>query len=456
LGTKWPFEAILENPKLKVGLVHTGIPALDIEYADRSRDALFRKLKELECDIIGYERAVVESGQALAAAESMRKADVDLLVVLAGTFTQDPVMLNIVQNVNAPVVLWAVPEPAIKDSPGGLTRSGALVGTIMNSSAMTKMGMRFKVIFGEPTDTKSFGKLRNTVEAVKVLKTLRTSRIGIVGHHSPGFYDGSVDEVALKQSVGTELVHIDLSELYSAMEKTPVSDARRAHEAATRNGGRVVGLTPEERLRDGRIYLGLKRIVESQKLDAVAVKCWPELSFSSCFALSMLSNVGVPGGCEGDINATLTMLTLQLLTGQPVFLCDVFHLDEKKNTILTYHCGAAATSLASKQKDINIRKHPLGRGATVEFPVKAGRVTIARMGSLAGRYRMFIAGGEALHTKQIVRGNPLEVRLDAKVDDFLRTVTMRGIEHHFLMVHGDWSDILEEMCDIAGFEKIVL
>jgi len=50
----------------------------------------------------------------------------------------------------------------------------------------------------------------------------------------------------------------------------------------------------------------------------------------------------------------------------------------------------------------------------------------------------------------------LEVKLDVKVDDFLRTVTTRGVEHHFLMVHGDWSDILKEMCDVAGFEKILV
>jgi len=69
---------------------------------------------------------------------------------------------------------------------------------------------------------------------------------------------------------------------------------------------------------------------------------------------------------------------------------------------------------------------------------------------------MFITSGEAIRTKQIVRGNPLEVRLDVKVDDFLRTVTTRGVEHHLLMVHGDWSEILSEMCEIAGFEKMTV
>jgi L-fucose isomerase-like protein len=150
------------------------------------------------------------------------------------------------------------------------------------------------------------------------------------------------------------------------------------------------------------------------------------------------------------------MLTLQRLTGQPVFLCDVFHLDEKKNTILTYHCGAAASSLAYNKNEISIRKHAQGIGATVEFPIKPGRVTIARIGSCVGKYRMFIASGEAIRTKQIVRGNPLEVRLDSKVEDFLKTVTSRGVEHHMLMVHGNWTDILSEMCDIAGFERITV
>jgi L-fucose isomerase-like protein len=437
----------------KIGLVYTGIVALDMKYAAESRDALLRKLSQLGYEIVVHDRPVMESGEGLSAAAAMRKADVDLLVVLVGTFTQDPVMTNLVQSVHVPVVFWAVPEVALKGPPGGPSNSGGLVGAIMNASALSKMGMRFKVIFGEPTDQKAFAKLKNTIEAVRVLKVLRTSKVGIVGYHSPGFYDGSVDEVALKQHVGTELVHIDLSEVNSMMQTIAENDAKKTHNDVT---SKVLELTPEERIRDGRIFLALRRLVEECKLDAVTVKCWPELKFSSCFALSRLSDAGIPGGCEGDVNATVTMLTLQRLTGQPVFLCDVFHLDEKKNTILTYHCGAAASSLASNKKEIAIRKHAQGIGATVEFPIKPGRVTIARMGSCAGKYRMFIASGEAVRTKQIVRGNPLEVRLDSKVDDFLRIVTSRGIEHHMLMVHGNWTDVLSEMCDIAGFERITV
>jgi L-fucose isomerase-like protein len=112
--------------------------------------------------------------------------------------------------------------------------------------------------------------------------------------------------------------------------------------------------------------------------------------------------------------------------------------------------------LASKKNEVAIRRHAQGIGATVEFPIKPGRVTIVRMGNCAGKYRMFIASGEAIRTKQIVRGNPLEVRLDSKVDDFLKTVTSRGIEHHMLIVHGNWAEILSEMCEIAGFESITV
>jgi len=437
----------------RLGLVYTGIAALDMKYAEECRNVLLKKLKELGHEIVTYDRGVVDSAEALHAAERMRTADVHLLVILVGTFTQDPVMTNLVQNVSVPVVFWAVPEVALRGPPGGPSNSGGLVGVIMNASALSKMGMRLKVIFGEPSDAKAFKKLRNTIEAARVLSSLRTSRIGLVGYHSPGFYDGSVDEVALKQHVGTELVHIDLSELNSIMSRMDETHAKHAHEEVT---NKILGLTQEERIRDGRIFLGLKQIAQENKLDAVAVKCWPELSFSSCFALSRLSDSGIPGGCEGDINATLTMLTLQRLTGQAVFLCDVFHLDDRKNTILTYHCGAAAASLASKKGEISIMKHPLGCGATVEFPVKPGRVTIARMGNSAGKYRMFIATGEALRTRQIVRGNPLEIRLDCKVDDFLKAVTSKGVEHHMLIVHGDWSEILSEICEIAGFEKMTV
>jgi len=80
----------------KLGLVHTGIAALDMKYADDSRDSLLRELSHLGHEIVTHDRAVVESSEGLSAAERMRRGDIDLLVVVVGTFTQDPVMTNLV------------------------------------------------------------------------------------------------------------------------------------------------------------------------------------------------------------------------------------------------------------------------------------------------------------------------------------------------------------------------
>lgn len=37
---------------------------------------------------------------------------------------------------------------------------------------------------------------------------------------------------------------------------------------------------------------------------------------------------------------------------------DIFHIDEKENVIFTYHCGAAATTLAADASRIKLMKHP--------------------------------------------------------------------------------------------------
>ena len=98
----------------------------------------------------------------------------------------------------------------------------------------------------------------------------------------------------------------------------------------------------------------------------------------------------------------------------------------------------------------------MGEGVTAEFPVKPGRVTVMRLGNVPSAFRMLIAGGEAVETEQIVRGNPLEVRLGINVRDFLERVTSEGIEHHYLMVHGNVMDELTELCDLLGIAKVVI
>lgn len=440
----------------KVGFAVTGIAALNLEAAAQAGKAAQRQLKEAGLDIVAIDGVVTDTAAAKQAAETLKRENVGVLLVLVGTFTQDPVLLKLHGLVGAPTLLWAIPEHGLFEVPNKEVDMGSLVGAMMNASALRRMDAKYRLVFGGVDDPTSINQITTFARAAEVTQKLHEAKVGLVGYRAPGFYDATVDEVLLKKVVGPEIIHVDLTELTSEMDKTSDQDAIDTIAELERKGYKVSGPSPSEQIREAKIYLSLRRLAQKYGLSAVSVKCWPELQFSSCLSLSLLSDQGIPGGCEGDINGAVTMLLLHYLTGSPVFFCDVFHLDEKKNSLLTYHCGAAALSLAPTKAAVTIAKHPLGVGLTAEFPIRPGAVTLARLGHIGGRYRLLIAQGEALPTTQLVRGNPSEIRLKVPVSEFLRRVSTEGIEHHYLVVHGDVKDELVQFCELSGIEEIVL
>ena len=88
------------------------------------------------------------------------------------------------------------------------------------------------------------------------------------------------------------------------------------------------------------------------------------------------------------------------------------------------------------------------KGVTDEFPLKAGRVTLARLGETrdGDGFRMLIATGTGLDTDLFVRGNPLKIKFDAGCDALRDEVINNGWEHHYALMYGDQSKALFDLC----------
>ena len=75
-------------------------------------------------------------------------------------------------------------------------------------------------------------------------------------------------------------------------------------------------------------------------------------------------------------------------------------------------------------------------GGILETIVTGVSAMADAMGTAAG------TAGTALDTDQILRGNPLNVKFDRRIPEMVDTVIENGIEHHYVVVHGDIMDKL--------------
>jgi L-fucose isomerase-like protein len=188
----------------------------------------------------------------------------------------------------------------------------------------------------------------------------------------------------------------------------------------------------------------LNEIAREEKLDGLAVRCWPEffteMGCSACGALSLLSDQQTPSSCEADVNGTVTQLILQWLSEQPAFGTDIVAVDAAANATILWHCGQAPLSMADPafqpQGTIHSnRRLPL----LMEFPLKPGRVTLARLSQATGELSLVVGRGEMLSAPPSFSGTSGVIRFERPAGQVLDTLLGRGLEHHLALTYGDYS-----------------
>ncbi len=188
-------------------------------------------------------------------------------------------------------------------------------------------------------------------------------------------------------------------------------------------------------------------------------------------AASLLSEEGIPAHIhEHDVPAAITELLLRYLTDLPAYTGEFNYIEDLSgNRFKLGHTGFSAFSLAENPKEIRLAKFEMYRAVTgkeggveVNFHVRPGRVTLAKLGGRAvdGRLRMFIAGGEVVRPSEEMKKSSSGcfacIKPDAPIREFLHAIISEGVEHHLLLVHRDVRAELEAFCDISEIQKIVV
>lgn len=446
------------SSEIKVGLMVTSTPHFPVEEAKKSMDEINHLFPLSKNSLVGP-YLVTNSEEAEKVAKKFKVEDVDILVMVQGAFTWDDIPVRTTQELgNIPLLMWALPELPMAE--GGKLSTNSLCGAIMNCSALKKLGKSFKFVYGAPKKREVLNSLKRYFKVLSVVKRLRHSRYCLVGYRPTGFYNSTFDELLARRVLGIETVHLSLADVLEYALDIP--DEKVENEVnKIKNKWKVGEATQRDLYNSVKFHKFLVDFSCENEIHCYGLKCWPEFfkrKLSVCFVISWLIDGGIVTGCEADFSGTVTMLLEYYLTGKVPWLADLVHIDEKENTAIFWHCGAAPSSLASSRSEVILQKQfrSLDRGTSIEFPLKTGRVTIARLGITEGKYRIFITTGEALPTEMILRGNPSIVKMDVSVKELLKAIVDNGIEHHYAIVYGDHKHDLVELCQLLNIDTIII
>jgi L-fucose isomerase-like protein len=380
-------------------------------------------------------------------ASAARKAgasfgDVDALCVIAATWFEDYLVQDVLAAMgdSAPVIAWGLP---------GL-HTGSLCGTQQLCCVLKELGYTYRFVYGELEDEATQARVLAVSQAAAARRTLRRTRVGRIGSRLPGMTEVAVDEVALRAVLGPRLIERPLDWLTSRAEAADGKEAEEIWARASGNAGSV-GVPDSAGLLASRYYLALREFLRAEEISAFTVECYPQLMGQVCLPIALLAEEDVVGACEGDVNSAVGMRLLSWFSGGPVHNTDLLADDPKENTIIFSHCGSGAFCLASSQDEVVLDSCRLmDTGVTVQYPGRPGRVTGVNLVGPSGDYRLGLFGGDAVPTELVFPGNPLKVRLDVPVPDFLEEVAEAGLGHHWMIGEGDAIPAFLEFGRLTG------
>lgn len=440
--------------KFQIAYIPIGVPTFHLESAQKEFDKSVTLLQSL-CDNVAVPKEMLLSLDLLH--EFMDGIEPDLIVLQNITFANAAYASEVLKRFDAPLVLWTLREPVID---GGRLRLNSLTGAYSATNTIKAFREEpFEYVFGSPEEDKVKETVAAFVRAAEVKYKMRNMKLAAVGHTPQGFGFGRATDAEMMKNFGVTLESIEAREL---IDKAKTFTDEDVADYLADAGERMCGLdaTPEKnRLDFARLYKAYKEYVTENNIGALASRCWPDFftAFGTpvCAALAMLNDLGVAASCEADTYGALSMYICMQLTNQPAFFGDPVSMDEEEGTITYWHCGTAACSMARTDIGAKVDVHCNRKiGPTLDFGCKAApEVTVFRIGKTPeGKFRFFIAKGEALDKPKQFNGTSIVVKTEHAPEEVVSDSVKDGWEPHFAVAYGDVSAELTSLAHMLNME----
>jgi L-fucose isomerase-like protein len=386
---------------------------------------------------------VVDDTTLRQAVHQAREAGCEVAVVLQPTMGDGRLAPMLGQLWDDPIVFWATPERP--DSPK--VSSCSLVGTHVFASMFRQLGRPFEVVYGDPAAKDTLRQLAVAVRLAALGAQLRRSKIGLVGSHVPGFVNMHVEPAQLSRGLGVQLHDFGLQEFFALIEGQEAQAVAADVEIAMAMQIPFAEDVGRDDLPiNSRYYLAMKGLLDEENLDALAVRCWPELPARfggwPYLAMARLAEEGRVVALEGDVDGALSCLVGQQLGLGPGYISDWLAHDD--HTLTLWHPGHAALGMCQPGSP------RLGRHFNNELPLVIDAelaadqpVTLFRLWHCDGTAHLMAQHARTAVPRRKLKGaHGLLVIDDRYVPDWFDQLCHAGMPHHVSLVPGHHAHLL--------------
>ncbi len=296
-------------------------------------------------------------------------------------------------------------------------------------------------------DNHAFNEIKDAFKNVGVYKSLKKTKIGLVGMPSEWQAASNPDLNTIKNVWGPEIIQIELNELEETVKTTSNDEIDYQLKMFTSAAKEIKEPSKAEIKNSIKVYNALKKIIDKYNLDAVTVSCFDlilDLETTACYAVAKLNEEGFIAGCKGNLVSILSMFWANLLTNGNVWMANTTQVDIEKNSLWLAHC-TVPVNMVSQYK---IRSHfESGLSVGIEGEFDKGRITLLRLGG-KNIEKLWVAEGEILEACSVENFCRTQVHVKVHKEHGVEELLSSPLGNHLVMLRGKHKTILKEWWEV--------
>ena len=411
----------------------------------------------------------------------LKGADLDLIFCDMVTYATSATWGILIRELDVPIVLVALQPRKALDYSRASTYMQLCNDDFCSVPEFTGVAMRMgkrspEVILGIlEEDPVADAEIAEYCRIARVLHDLKRARIGHFGHVLESMLDMHSDPTAFTAAFGCHIVQTEPDDLLRHRRAVSAAEveAKKARilemfdrpdpqsDPITRR------LTDEDLQVAAEVAVALDRFVAEKELDGLAYYYEAEegsevrqLVTNLIVGNSLLTAAGFPMCGESDLKTCVAMLIMDRLEIGGSFA--EFHpIDFAEGFVLVGHDGPHHINIAAGRPVLRslLKYHGKpGSGASVEFNIKEGPITMLSIGLTAeGKFRFVIAEGESVRGPIPPTGNTnTRGFFEPDVRTFLKRWVREGPTHHFALGIGHCAQTIAKIGDMLGVETVII
>ena len=438
-------------------------------------------IEENDVEVIDY--GMVDSNElAFATAMKINADSPDLIICDMSTYATSSTFTPIIQNVSAPVILVALQPLDSLDYTKANTfmqlQNDNVCSVPEFMCAAERLGKKIAdVVIGKLYgDDEAKAEIAEWCDIGKVLHGIKGARIGLMGHVMEAMYDMHCDPAAITRSFGIHVPLIEIDSLIALADTVTEDEIKDKIELINaefdmpdpKQDPLTMKLTEADLYSAARSAVALDKLVEKYHLSGMAyyyegaddASAQRRMISSLIVGNSILNAEGTPMCGEFDIKTCVAMYIMDKLDIGGSFA--EFHpFDFSGNYILVGHDGPHHLRVANGKPILRSLKKYHGKpggGASVEFKIKEGPITLLGITQKADGSFKFVVGEGRSEAGAIPPTGNTNTRgfFGDSVRDYVKTWVKEAPTHHFALGVGHKAKTIEKIAAVLGIECVIV